>query len=225
MDWKDTKGVTSSNCALSTTFTVQPEVLNPDWSIVKGVVEKCVDEKTNNPKSQLTYTITVKNTGEAAGEITKIVDTLDTKVKQIYLSNISNSGDFADGNITWTLSSTDKTFAVNQQKVFTYTVTVPKDGFGKYSNTVTAFPSTGANIVANAEITADCLDIPETGLFDSTLSKIILGVVLIIIGINYSRILAFGSRFSLLVKKFQISISDTREETRKKNFEKKVVKR
>jgi uncharacterized repeat protein (TIGR01451 family) len=219
MDWKDTKGATSSSCALSTTFTVQPEVLNPDWSLTKGVVEKCVDENTANPTSQLTYTITVKNTGAGEGTINKIVDSLDSKVLQTYISGISNSGVYADGDITWTLSATDKVFAANQSKVFTYIVTVPKETFGTYANTVTAYPATGENIIANANIEADCvIEAPDTGIFDSTWAKVLVGVVFIAIGLNYSHI----SKFT---RKLYISVNDISDERRKKNFEKKVVKR
>jgi len=219
MDWKDTKGATSSNCALSTTFTVQPEVLNPDWSITKGVVEKCVDENTANPTSQLTYTVTVKNIGAGEGTITKIVDSLDSKVLQTYISGISNSGVYANGDITWTLSATDKVFAANQTKVFTYVVTVPKDTFGTYANTVTAYPATGENIIANANVTADCvIEAPITGIFDSTWAKVLVGIAFIAIGMNYTHI----SKFT---RKLYISINDGYSEQRKKNFEKKVVKR
>ncbi len=219
MDWKDKLGASSTDCALDTSFVVRSQVLNPDWEIVKGVVEKCVDENTENPTSELTYTIAVKNTGEGEGTITKIVDSLDTKVLQSYISNISNSGIFADGDITWTLSSVEKIFAVNQTKVFTYVVTVPKTGFGVYANTVTAYPATGENIIANANIDADCMiDVPDTGILDSTTAKIILGVAFILFGLNFTRIVD-------LTRKLSISVNDISDDRRKKNFEKKVVKR
>lgn len=219
MDWKDTLGAASTNCALNTSFIVQPQVLNPNWSLVKGVVEKCIDESTTNPSSQLTYTVTLKNKGTGEGQITKIVDTLDSKVLASYLSNISNSGVYAGGNITWTLSDTDKVFAAGQEKIFTYVVTVPKDTFGTYANTVTAYPATGENIVANAEIAADCMvEVPGTGLLDSTVAKIVLGAALILFGINFSRV-------TDLTRKLSISINDATSERRKKNFEKRVVKR
>lgn len=225
MSWKDKKGATSTNCALSTTFTVQAEQTNPNWSITKGVVEKCVDENTTNPTSQLTYTITVKNTGTAEGTITKIVDTLDTKVKSTEITNISKGGTYASGNITWTLSSTEKVFAINQEKVYTYVVTIPKTEFGEYKNVVTAYPSTGDNITANADIKADCTVAPQTGLFDTTLSKIVLGVALIMIGATFSHISTGFVNVYTWGKKLRTSIADMKEEQRKKNFEKKVVKR
>jgi len=219
MDWKDTKGAASTNCALSTTFTVSEEVLNPDWSITKGVVEKCIDENTTDPSSQLTYTVTVKNTGEGEGTITKIVDSLDAKVLEAYISNISNSGIYADGDITWTLSDTDKVFVADQSKVFTYVITVPKDTFGTYANTVTAYPAEGGNVIADANVVADCVvEAPDTGIFDSTWAKILVGVLFIGVGVNYLQI----SKFT---KKLYISVNEFSDERRKKNFEKKVVKR
>jgi uncharacterized repeat protein (TIGR01451 family) len=187
--------------------------------MTKGVVELCIDESTPNPTSQLTYTITVKNTGEGEGSITKIVDTLDSKVLETYISGISNSGIYANGDITWTLSDTEKVFAPDQSRVFTYIVTVPKDTFGTYANTVTAYPAEGDNVIANANITADCVvEAPATGIFDSTWVKILVGVIFIVIGLNYSQISSF-------LRKLNISLNDSSAERRKKNFEKKVVKR
>ncbi len=224
LSWADTKGATSTACTLATTFTVQAEQTNPDWELTKNVVEACKDENTENPTSELTYTITLKNVGDGEGTITKIVDTPDTKALATYISSISNDGTYSSGNITWTL--TDTTFAPQEQRTYTYKITVPKDAFGKYANAVTAYPAEGDNLVANAEITADCvIEAPDTGLFDSTWSKIVLGVILIGLGANYGRIVAAGTRFKLLVQKTRISMNDTRDEIRKKNFEKKVVKK
>ena len=217
LSWEDTKGATSTACALTTTFTVQAEETNPDWTITKNAVEVCKDENTENPTSELTYTITLKNIGDGEGTITKIVDTLDPKVLATYISNISDSGAYASGAITWT--PTDTTFATQEQRTYTYKVTVPKDAFGKYANTVTAYPSEGESLVANAEITADCvIEAPDTGIFDSTWSKIIAGVVLIAFGISYNKLVLFS-------RKLRISVLDIQDEARKKNFEKKVVKK
>lgn len=218
MSWSDSKGNTSTNCTLSTTFTVQPKQTNPNWSITKTVVESCINANTTNPSSQLTYAITVKNTGDGSGTLSKIVDTLDTKVLSTYISNISNSGSYADGKLTWTLSGTDATFASNQQKVYTYVVAVPKDTFGNYANSVTAYPTTGDSFSANASIDADCTIAPQTGLFDNTWTKIVVGILFILSGIYFNNINNFGRKLKILVK-------DHMEDERIKKFEKKVVKR
>lgn len=218
LSWKDSKGNTSTNCALSTTFTVQPKQTNPNWSITKTVVEACINENTPNPSSKLTYAITVRNTGDGSGTLSKIVDTLDTKVLSAYISNISNSGSYADGKLTWTLSGTDATFASNQQKVYTYVVTVPKDTFGTYANSVTAYPTTGDSFSANASIDADCTIAPQTGLFDNTWVKITVGILFILSGIYFNNINNLGRKLKIFVK-------DHIEDERIKKFEKKVVKR
>ncbi len=217
LSWADTKGATSALCALTTTFTVQPVETNPDWALTKNVVEICKNENTEDPTSELTYTITLKNIGDGEGTITKIVDIPDAKVLATYISEISNGGTYASGNITWTL--TDITFDPQEQRTYTYQVTIPKDSFGKYTNTVTAYPSEGDNVVANAEITADCvIEAPDTGLLDSTWTKILAGSVLIAFGISYNKLV-------LLSRKLRISVLDMQDEVRKKNFEKKVVKK
>lgn len=225
MRWSDSKGNTSSNCSLTTTFTVQPQQTNPDWSITKNASEQCLNEDTENPSSKLTYIVTVKNTGDGTGTLSKIVDTLDTKVQSAYVSNISGGGSFADGKITWTLSGEDASFTANQSKTYTYTVTVPKDNFGTYTNLVTGYPSTGDNFTATASIAADCTNAPQTGLFDSTWARVLLGTLLILTGVFFSKITYAGKRVQILAKKARISINETIEERRAKKFEKRVVKR
>ena len=215
LSWADSKGATSSNCALTTTFTVEAKQTNPDWKITKTVVGKCIDENTENPTSQLDYVITVKNTGDGTGALSKITDVLDTKVKQSYISNISNGGTYTNGSISWT---SDLEYTSGQSKTFTYTVTVSKDDFGTYKNTVTAYPVEGDSTSAQATITADCTTPPQTGIFDSTIVRIIAGFLLIIIGIVLNMTYDFW-------RKVVVSMKEVKENRRMKNFEKKVVKR
>jgi hypothetical protein len=157
--WKDVKGAggVGTACALATSFTVAEEIKNPDWNITKIPAESCIDDNTENPKAKLEYTITIKNTGEGSGEITSIVDTLDSKVLETYIENISSNGKFAGGKISWTLTGTDGQFTPGQSKTYTYSLLIPKDAFGTYDNTVTAVPSEGNSLIANASVTADCI--------------------------------------------------------------------
>ena len=211
------------NIVANASTTANCTIANSKWTLTKKAVEVCKNENTENPTSELTYTVTLKNVGTAVGTMTKIVDTPDTKALETYISAISSSGVYAGGNITWTPS--DTTFNPQEQRTYTYKVTVPKTAFGKYENIVTAYPAEGDNIIANAEITADCVieepenpEVPDTGIFDSTWSKIAAGVVLIIFGMSYNKLV-------LLSRKLRISVLDMQDEARKKNFEKKVVKK
>lgn len=201
MSWKDNKDATSAACALTTSFAVLPKETNPDWSITKGVVEQCIDDSTENPKAELTYTITVKNTGDGAGTITKIEDVLDTKVQSSFIqtSTITSPGAYASGKITWNYS-TPLSLAPGASKVYTYKLILDKDSFDTYSNSVTLTPVGSDAIIATANITADCVitetpetpetpvtptegTVPETGLFDTTASRIVAGFVLLTFGV------------------------------------------
>lgn len=184
--WEDTLGNSSANCALTTTFTVLAEETNPDWDITKGVVELCIDENTENPKSELTYTITVRNTGTAAGTISLIEDVLDSKILSggLIPTNITSPGAYANGKITWSYASPYESIAAGASKVYTYKIVVDKENFGTYANTVTLTPVGSSSIQASANITADCVyqEVPETGIFDSTLGRIVVGFILVLFG-------------------------------------------
>lgn len=199
MSWKDKKGAASAACALTTTFTVLPQQTNPNWSITKGVVEQCIDAGTTNPKSELTYTITVRNTGDGAGTISKIEDVMDSKVQDSFVqtSSITAPGTYAAKKITWTFSPA-LSVAAGATKTYTYKVVIDKDNFDTYANTVTLTPVGSAAVVATANITADCEigeepeqpeqpgepgEVPQTGIFDTTISRIIAGFALVFFGV------------------------------------------
>ncbi len=245
-NWTDKKGATSTQCALTTSFTVLEEVENPNWDITKTVIESCIDENTDDPKSKLDYIVTVRNQGEGAGQITSVEDILDNKVLEGYMVNISSKGEFHNGFIIWALTEADREFAPGQSKSYTYSYIVPSNAFGLYENTVTAFPLEGSPLIANASITADCVisefpeeevvpespTVPETGIFDNSQTAILIGLGLLVLGFSWTGI---GRRVFVLSKgiisKTKITVRDVREGerlkkdiNRKKNFEKKVVK-
>ena len=244
--WKDKKGVGGDNCALTTSFEVLAEVLNPNWSISKQAVEKCIDENTENPKAEVSYVISVSNTGEGTGSLDKVIDDPDSKVLESFLSGISSGGVFSDGTIVWDLQGDEEVFAVGQTKAFTYTMTVGKENFGEYNNVATAYPKEGEPITASARITADCNitepepDLPETGIFDETESSLTIGAILLFLGFTWTwvgqRIIAIPQLFvnarSWFVKKNREMKLDLKKrkkeqeflksEKRKKNFEKKI---
>jgi len=241
--WKDTKGAggAGTNCTLTTSFTVAEEIKNPDWDITKIPVESCIDDNTENPKAKLEYVITVKNKGEGSGEIVSIVDTLDSKVLEEYIEEISSDGEFSGGKISWLLTGTDRQFAPGQSKTYTYSYIVPKDAFGTYDNTVEAVPSAGSSLIANASIIADCIiqeleepeeepetppdePLPGTGIFDDGQGALILGFALLFLGFTW-RILGRGIIVSVQgTLGFVQGVNEKKREEVKKKFESKVIR-
>ena len=158
--------------------------LLPGLSISKTVVKQCIDEGSENPKSELLYTITVNNTGTGLGQISKIEDTLDTKVVAagIIPTEITEGGSYLGGKITW-LFSTPLTISPGETKVYSYKMIVDKSHFGIYTNTVVLTPVSGESIQATATINADCIVmVPQTGIFDTTVGRIVGGFGLILLG-------------------------------------------
>lgn len=223
LSWKDKKGATSTTCALTTTFSILAEEQNPDWTITKTAAEQCLE----NGDAQVIYTIKIKNIGTGTGSIDKIVDALDSKVLASYITGtISEGGMFGSGSITWELEAEEETFAADQEKTYTYTLVIPNTAFGSYTNMVTATPTTGENFSDSVEVKVDCIeDIPQTGLFDSTVAKIVAGIVLLLLGFNLHRVDTGFRRVQNSLNKLSISIQDTQSERRKRNFEKKIVKK
>lgn len=252
--WKDKKGAggPGTSCALTASFTVAEEIKNPDWDITKIPAESCVDDNTENPTAKLDYVITIKNKGEGSGEITSIVDTLDSKVLEEYIKEIGSNGEFSGGKISWVLTGIDRQFAPGQSKTYTYSLVVPKNAFGTYDNTVEAIPSVGNSLIANASIIADCVirepetppnePLPETGIFDDTKMAMTSGFLLIILGFTW-RFFGRGVYLSVeflgkVPRKTFIQMKDLKADIRakrrikemkvadkrKKDFERKVVK-
>lgn len=182
--WADSLGAVGSDCTLTTTFTLVEEE-SPGLNIVKSAVESCIDEGTDNPKSELIYTITVTNTGSGIGNVSQIEDVLDSKIlsASIVPTDITSPGQYSNGKILWSFSPA-LSIPAGSSQVYSYKLLIEKANFGDYNNTVTLTPVTGDTIQATAEITADCLiEIPATGLFDTTLGRIATGILLLILGV------------------------------------------
>lgn len=163
-----------------TACTCLPAGLN----ISKTVVESCIAEGTENPSSQLVYTITVRNTGTGKGQISKIEDVLDSKIlaKGITPTDIVGGGVYSAGKILWSFSPA-LDIAAGATQTYSYKIVIDKLNFGTYNNTVTLTPVSGDTIQANASIKVDCLaSTPQTGIFDSTLGRISVGFVLLLVG-------------------------------------------
>jgi hypothetical protein len=199
-----------------------PEVQeNPDWTITKEGIGECIVE-SGVTYAKGTYTITVTNVGEGEGSIDKIVDELDEKVLEEYLNEISNGGAYVSRIITWDLEGEEETFSPEESMQFTYYIKIPQEDYGIYRNTVTAYPIQGDNFTADKSLDLTCdivekEEIPQTGIFDNVVNRIVLGVIFILLGLNW------GSVTNTILK-LNYSRKEYLSDQRMKRFERKVVK-
>ncbi len=145
------------------------------------------------------YTVTVTNVGDGEGSIDKVVDKLDSKVLQEYVKEISNSGVYSLNTIIWDLQGEDEVFSPQENLKLTYSIQIPQEAFGIYQNTVTAYPRGGEDISDDArveftydeEIPEKPPIVPQTGVLDTVLGRVTLGVSFIFLGglvTQYSKI-------------------------------------
>lgn len=175
---------TGTQCSWSVCNQTACTCLPAGLNISKTVVESCIAEGTENPSSQLVYTITVRNTGSGNGQISKIEDLLDSKIlaQGITPTDIVGGGIYSAGKILWSFSPA-LDIASGATQTYSYKILIDKTNFGTYANTVSLTPVSGDQIQANASIQADCVAaVPQTGIFDSTLGRISVGVILLLIG-------------------------------------------
>jgi len=155
ISWKDIYGAGGKEpCYISTTFKVVEELF-PDWGIDKVSTEECIDDGTENPRAKIINTITVTNKGIVAGKLSKIVDTLDSKVDCSIVSDISAGGVCEGSVITWIFNPADE-YAAGSSKSFSYSYIVSKDQFGIYDNTVIATTESNNELRAGSSIEARC---------------------------------------------------------------------
>lgn len=175
--------VTGPNCTNTCTLK------QPKWKVEKGGGYQCIEV---GQTADVTYTVTVTNTGQGSGAPSKIEDTLPTNVQAAWVQtdSISDGGVFADGKITW---SNPATLAVNASKQYTYKLKIPYGNSGTYQNLVRVFYS--GEISFKSSVASDVLDvncaitpggsIPNTGIFDSAAGKIVGGLVIVGVAMTY----------------------------------------
>lgn len=164
-------------------------VAEGELDLTKRVAESCKEDGS----AELTYTITVANYGGGVGYMSSLSDKLDDKVASLGLTptDISNGGIYSSGSINWSFAD-EGTNVINggETKIFTYKLALPKSNFGTYSNTVTLKYTSfeGGDVqekTADATISVDCKEdiiVPQTGIFDTTLGRIGMGIALLVIG-------------------------------------------
>lgn len=127
------------NCGLShwSYYIEEEEEKYPEWQIIKDVSDQCVEIR-DEVYAKASYTITLRNIGAGSGYITRVVDDLDNKVSQSYVNNISGSGIFDNGYITWSFIGPEK-FEPGESMSFTYYLLIPENAYGTYENNVEAY--------------------------------------------------------------------------------------
>lgn len=211
----------SEACQIRGNFTVE-DVGTPKWDIAKTASEECVVDSDGESIAKLTYSITIKNNGNATGTITNVTDKLDSKVVDGSVTDISDGGTYSssDRSIKWGQFD----IPAGQTKTLTYSFTVRKDAFGVYDNVVIVKPSDGTDYIANASITADCVEdpyvppteggkVPDTGLFDESENLVIMGGILLFLGLGWT----------WLNRTYQI-VNGKLVQRSKERFEQRVVK-
>ncbi len=213
--WEDTKGITGSSCQGSRVITSNIQG-NPDWEISKTGASICIDKTAGAQKAQVDYTITIKNVGDLAGQLSTLVDTQDAKVKSSFIqqNTVVPDADVSGRTLTWDVSGALGLFTPGQSKTFKYSMVVPQSSFGTYINTVTGTPDSG-DAIQTTEVTIVGCDAPQTGLFDSTASKVVLGIILIAGSAIY--LYSEGKIFS------DLDISGRLKKKRKEDFENRVA--
>lgn len=234
VSWKDSKGNARSACSTSITIPAQLTEIetNPDWELEKSGAGMCVEDNTANPSFKMDYTVTVTNVGDGVGSIDKIVDTLDSKVLPQYIveQSITPNAVISGNVITWDLSGSDASFNVGQSKTYKYSITIPSQAFGSYTNTVVVTPVDGdafsdiyvgnanCNIVPGEET-------PETGVFDEVVARFVAAIVLISVGIGYLYVDSRGEMTFSAVRGVNGRVGrEGRIKSSRKKFERRVVK-
>lgn len=183
--WVDTKGLGGASCQGNRNITANIQG-NPSWEISKTGSSICIDETAGAQKARVDYTIVVKNVGSLAGQLSGLLDTLDSKVQDsfVQMGTVTPDGLLSGGKLSWDVSGAMGQFGVNEQKTFKYSLEVPQSAFGTYTNTVKATPDSGDAFQA-IEVTVASCNAPETGIFDSAISKVVLGIILIGVSAAY----------------------------------------
>lgn len=193
----------------------------PVFVMTKSGAEQCVGDPAS--ESQVTYTVTLTNSGDTAGSVTQVVDQLDSMVQEAWInvsSIVPSAGVTVSGNtITWDLDAASQSFDPGEQMSFQYQLTVPATGFGSLTNLVTAYVADAGieDATATSTITVDCvIDTPSTGLLDSMISRVTVALLLLGAG-SFYLYSDSGDRFIL-----EIAGDKARLTKKRKSFEKKV---
>ncbi len=178
--------------------------------------------------ADVSYTITISNTGGESVVLDKVADVLDSKVLEDWLQQdtIVPQATYNAGQLIW--DSGDLTIESGEVAEFKYTLRIPQANFGTYINAVTAYPqgmdpvnatdtvqlatqSTGGRGGAGAGAGAQQ---PGTGLLDDLRLAGSIGAVMVVMSLAFVK---FAQIDNVLL--FTLS-GQARAKRRKEEFEK-----
>jgi hypothetical protein len=219
ISWEE-EGETES-CSLSADFTILPEETsdNPDWVITKTATKNSCIVENSITYARATYNIVIKNIGDGSGTIEQVVDRLDSKVLEAYLTNMSNGGSYDSGEITWELN---KTILASGSTELSYTVKVPQGKYGTYNNVVTAYPTTGASFSDEENIELSCeinTTVPDTGVFDTVMGRVSLGISFVFLGGLVTQYSKFNYLINTVTEKHRFKQDIRKAKRRRKKLE------
>jgi hypothetical protein len=223
---------------------------NAAWTINKTASVACINENTPQVASKVTYSVAITfNSNGQTGTIGKVTDTFTASpvpVQASWISGIDNGGVVSgNGLVTWNLVGAAQNFTGGQTRTFSFVMTVPgapynaetdtSPQFGTYSNSVFAdvlTPDATKDLNVDRTILVGCR-VPSTGLFDSVISKTILAILLLIVGILYFTVDQFESYIVNMITSGASSVRSrvtpkgievTQIKKARKDFEKRMTK-
>ena len=197
------------------------------FTLVKSAAEVC----TTAGDAQISYTITVTNTGPVSGTINQVYDTIDQDIVSagIVPSSITPSyGTYSSGVISWVGTSTDRTYSAGQSKNFTYRITIPKSLLvnfyqaGVDNIASVTYSDNSSNFEVNTPINCSVPtkgtsgSVPSTAIFSDSSNYIIFGALLILSGLAVTKM--NSGRYVIEL------VSTITGQTTSANFEKKTLK-
>ncbi|BCX14071.1 MAG: hypothetical protein KatS3mg085_603 [Candidatus Dojkabacteria bacterium] len=218
--------ISDSSCIEQIVVT-QGTVQEPVFNIVKESADICLSDGS----AQIDYTIRVTNIGPVSGVIDYVEDTFDPDLVQygITPTAISPSFGVVSGNtIRWEGSVSDRTFASNQSRTYTYRVVIPQNRLvyftmGVDNEVELSFTTDETNTLTfslNTPVQCTIPGIPDTSISDSRL--LLVGMMFIIVGLIVYKT-GFGSMYIEKLINSGIEVTD-KKITKLMPFEERLQK-
>ncbi|HVX93196.1 MAG TPA: hypothetical protein VHA74_03740 [Candidatus Dojkabacteria bacterium] len=188
---------TAKQTQCATTPSDTPTATNSNFAVTNTASLACVER--TSPDNQVTYTIRIKNNASDTQNVTSVLDKLPLGFTYVTDSTVINGASATDTS-TVTVSTTGSTQSLTFQVTGGWSVTSGSTMTITFKALASSSALTGANLnevvvtpvntptdsttlrsQASVEVAQSCTA-PDTGLFDSTLAKIILSLVIIVIG-------------------------------------------